>query len=132
MPVPFGGEGRCVRVQEINRCHWPEPDSSQKRAPWYLASPTFLPVKHTSKRSLPAITGLKAASSGAGFAVSGWDVARNGPRPTRFAIPAGAVYFVEGQARAEDFVSGDNLQTTDELLAEGWGFALQGEWEDKS
>jgi CRISPR-associated protein Cmr3 len=131
-PVPFGGEGRCVRAFEINPCTWPTADPTRPRGLWYLASPTFLPVRQASRRSLPELPGLKAAASGAGFAISGWDVAANGPRPTRFAVPAGAVYFVEGQATAGNFVSGDDTQTTDELLAEGWGFALQGKWEDQS
>jgi CRISPR-associated protein Cmr3 len=76
---------------------------------------------------LPRIDHLKAATSSAGLAVSGWDVARKGPRATRFAVPAGAVYFFEGSGPADGFLGG-----SDDEKAEGWGFALPGIWEDKN
>ena len=53
-------------------------------------------------------------------AVSGWDIAMNRPRPTRFAVPAGSVYHVEGDFRPP----GGSLCASQELAAEGWGFAL--------
>jgi CRISPR-associated protein Cmr3 len=126
-PVPFGGEGKYVRAKEIDACDWPKPDPSRKRSLWYLATPSFL-LREESKRPLPDVSGLRAAASGPGIAVSGWDVARNGPRPTRFAVPAGAVYFLDGPGAEEGFINGCGGQTADELGAEGWGFALQGVW----
>ena len=53
----------------------------------------------------------ETAASGSPVAVSGWDVARGGPRRTRFAVPAGSVYFVEG-----DFAPGDARQVSALLL----------------
>ena len=50
----------------------------------------------------------------------------NGPRPTRFAVPAGTVYCVEG---AFTPASG-SLCSDAELVQEGWGFALRGVWND--
>jgi CRISPR-associated protein Cmr3 len=67
---------------------------------------------------------LRAAASGNPLAVSGWDIAMNGPRPTRFAIPAGAVYYVDGAFGAVN----ESLCCDDELVHEGWGFALRGVW----
>jgi CRISPR-associated protein Cmr3 len=119
--LPFGGEGHYVRVQSIPPCDW-QTDAGGPRSLWYLASPAFLPFSPKSGRPLPRIPGLTAAASGPGLAVSGWDVARNGPRPTRFAVPAGAVYFVDGPGDEAAF------RGTDAEAAEGWGFALQGAW----
>jgi CRISPR-associated protein Cmr3 len=127
-PIPLGGEGKYVGAKVVDARDWPAPDPARPKSLWYLATPTFLPFREPSRRSLPNVTGLRAAASGPGFAVSGWDVARNGPRPTRFAVPAGAAYFVEGQASADDFLAGAGGQPADELRAEGWGFALQGHW----
>jgi CRISPR-associated protein Cmr3 len=123
-PVPFGGEGRHVCVRRVRPCEWPEPDAGRERAVWLLASPTFFGGTGRLPR-VPEPAKLRAAASAAGMAVSGWDVARNGPRPTRFAVPAGAVYFVKGT-----FVPPDHsLAEGEAVRAEGWGFALQGVWE---
>jgi CRISPR-associated protein Cmr3 len=122
-PVALGGEGRYVRVCLIPPCDWPAPDPAQRRSLWLLASPAFFP----GRRSLPPVSAgatLRAAAAAAGVGISGWDVAHNGPRPTRFAVPAGAVYFVEGELNP----TGQSL-CADPEAAEGWGFALQGKWE---
>lgn len=131
--VPFGGEGKYVQVRKqlgslFNDLVTPVAD----RNLWYLATPTFFPP---TGRPLPKPKNatLIAAASGAGVAVSGWDVARNGPKPTRFAVPAGAVYFVEGQAEANDFLNlGETPKEQEQakdFRQEGWGFALPGTWE---
>ena len=88
-------------------------------------TPTFFPP---TGRPLPtpASGHLVAAASGAGVPVSGWDVARNGPKATRFAVPAGAVFFVDGNCSPDDFLNLDS--ESDALRQEGWGFALPGTW----
>jgi len=121
--VPFGGEGKYVQVTKVAEQDWPKPTAAA-HSMWYLATPTFFPP---TGRPLPRLPGLKAAASAAGVPVSGWDVARNSPRATRFAVPAGAVYFVEGGCSADDFLNGGNETAT--LRQEGWGFALPGTWE---
>jgi CRISPR-associated protein Cmr3 len=123
-PLPLGGEGRHVRVRRLDQAwSWEQPEPAGDRSVWLLASPTFLP----GRRALPAVPAparLVAAASGAPVAVSGWDVARGGPHPTRFAVPAGSVYFVEGL-----FIPPrESLCTDDEDVAQGWGFVLQGSW----
>jgi CRISPR-associated protein Cmr3 len=119
-PVPLGGEGRYVRVEAVAPCEWPRSDRDGRQSLWYLATPAFFdPARPPLSQGLT----LRAAASGAGMAVSGWDVARNGPRPTRFAVPAGAVYFVDGIAPACGPFDLDEAEA-----AEGWGFALQGIW----
>ncbi len=128
--VPFGGEGKYVKVTKVDAQDWPAPQADVAHSMWYLATPTFLSWRGNSKRSLPSIGhAVVAAASGAGVPVSGWDVARNGPKRTRFAVPAGAVYFCTGGRTADDFLSGDNGTHAEHLRQVGWGFALQGTWE---
>lgn len=120
-PVPFGGEGKYIAARKTAGVSWPAEKRTGKHL-LYLASPAFL----NGTPPLPRLAGLivKAAASGAGVAVSGWDVARNGPRPTRFAVPAGAVYFVEGTAELPH----DSLDPLLDNRLEGWGFTLTGAW----
>jgi CRISPR-associated protein Cmr3 len=140
-PVPFGGEGKYVQVKTVAPVAWPEADARRERSVWYLATPTFLPFRGGDEtrrprlwlpRPLPAVPELKAAMSGPGLAVSGWDVAANGPRPTRFAVPAGAVYFLDGPGDENAFLHHDDPNELRNLQREGWGFALQGKWENNS
>lgn len=120
-PVPLGGEGKYVAAARVTPCDWPDPTPPVGKAIWYLTSPAFL----RGSPPLPTTGGtVLAAASGPGIAVSGWDVARNGPRPTRFAVPAGAVYFVDDPTRPEH----DSLDPDPANRLEGWGFALPGSW----
>jgi CRISPR-associated protein Cmr3 len=121
-PVPFGGEGRYAGVRRVPGVEWPQPPPGTTRTLVYLASPAVLP----GDPPLPRLDGgrLIAAASGAGVAVSGWDVARNGPRPTRFAVPAGACYFYDGTPDLPD----DSIDPDDDNRREGWGFSLRGTW----
>ena len=51
--------------------------------------------------------------------VSGWDLARGGPKPNRFAIPAGSVFFLR---------EGDQIGTISAESDIGWGSFLTGNW----
>jgi CRISPR-associated protein Cmr3 len=128
-PISFGGEGRSVRVSlTTSPQQWPTADSDVKSSMWYLATPTFLPRSENSARPLPqAGQKLVAAASDSGMAVSGWDNLRNGPRETRFAVPAGAVYFIDGAGDSSQFLD-SSLVDYQNLQREGWGFALPGIW----
>jgi CRISPR-associated protein Cmr3 len=123
-PLPFGGEGRHVRVTLIKRPPtWAELEPVDGRTVWLLATPAFL----SGPEALPAVPAparLVAAASASPVAVSGWDVARGGPRPTRFAVPAGSVYFVEGPFTPPQ----QSLCTDPEDVAQGWGNVLRGTW----
>lgn len=119
--MPFGGEGRYVKVTPATLVAWPEAPAA-KQSLWLLASPAPFRQAHRPD-ALPAGVTVHAAATGPAGAFSGWDVARGGPEPTRFAVPAGAVYFVEGEFTPEhaSLCLGDNA-------AVGWGFALRGTW----
>jgi len=58
-------------------------------------------------------------------AFSGWDLARRGPKPTRFAAPAGSVYFLEGSV-GTTAVEGSLANPADAVL--GWGAFVEGVW----
>ena len=114
-------------MTKVSEQDWPKQKTDTGTALWYLATPTFFP---TSGRPLPKPKGkLIAAASAGGVPVSGWDVARNGPRGTRFAVPAGAVYFADGECQPDDFLNTGNANESKDLRQEGWGFALPGTWE---
>lgn len=124
LAVPIGGEGKLVRlsVKEV-------PEHSEERNDGnsfhYLATPTFLSACSTPNRPLPPAScgKLIAAASDRPIGVSGWDVARGGPRPNRFAVPAGAVYFFEG---AVTDALMEHCSDRAERLQEGWGHSLAG------
>jgi CRISPR-associated protein Cmr3 len=121
-PLPLGGEGRYVRVEALPRpCDWPEAPPAEGSL-WLLTSAAPLKEAHRPD-NLPASAKVLAAATAAPLAFSGWDVARNGPEKTRFAVPAGAVYFVEG-----GFAPDQGSLCAAEDAAVGWGLALRGRW----
>lgn len=125
--IPFGGEGHYVQGQATAAVDWPVADPSRERSVWLLASPGVFAVGDEKEAWQPdALPGdrLVSAVVGKPLAVSGWDVARSAPRPTKFAAPAGSIYFVDGRCPA-DFKSMCGDET---YAAEGWGYALQGVW----
>lgn len=127
-PVPFGGEGRYVQVTPLSEgIKWPRNSGRAGRSMWYLATPGIFGGTNGASGWRPdgiPPGRLRAAASAAGVGVSGWDLNRGGPRPTRFAVPAGAVYYVEGEVEPPD----GSLCGDAEDVAQGWGFALQGVW----
>jgi CRISPR-associated protein Cmr3 len=125
-PIPLGGEGRyAVPTCVTPAVDWPQPEPHVSRAMWLLASPGIYGQTPAWLPDAIPRSQLRAAASRDPQAVSGWDVARRAPRPTRFAVPAGSVYFVDGPF----LPSGSQSLCQDvEDVAQGWGFALQGAW----
>ena len=117
--VRLGGEGRQVRVHAEEGAHaWPRvpPDSGSGRLVLLTTPGPFGGWRPPGLRPV-------AASVPGSLGVSGWDLARGGPKPNRFMVPAGAVYFLapgegpppEGLAAAEDAQA-------------GWGDFALGKW----
>ncbi|MHB1559364.1 MAG: type III-B CRISPR module-associated Cmr3 family protein, partial [Isosphaeraceae bacterium] len=131
-PIPLGGEGRHAALTVVPAVSWPESRTTDGDwALWLLATPGIFGGRDGNRRAdrpdgIVPPARLVAAASGGPLAVSGWDIAMNGPRPTRFAVPAGAVYCVEGSFEPD----GGSLCRDGELVQEGWGFALRGVWND--
>jgi len=121
--IPFGGESRVSRFScTTTAMLWPQADANAKQSMWLVATPGVFAAASQRPRRLGAQ--LQAAAHREGMAVSGWDATSNSPRPTRFATPAGAVYFVTGPGP----VNGSPSLCDEPDAAEGWGFALQGVW----
>ena len=59
------------------------------------------------------------------LAVSGWDLARSGPKLTRFAAAAGSVYFLDASS---DPPITDGSLCDREDAALGWGTFVEGTW----
>lgn len=87
--LPFGGEGRRVLVERTDPCNWPSAPAEDGRAMLVLTSPGLFDGWRP-----PGLDSLRAAAMPGHAAVSGWDLARGGPKPNRFAVAAGSVYFL--------------------------------------
>lgn len=132
-PIPFGGEGKYVLAQTTSTVDWNPaviPPGPSTKSLLYLATPGLFTDSDQKSSwrpdyfSKPGAARLRAAASGVGVAISGWDGLRMGPKPTRFAVPAGGVYFVEGTVELDQ----GSLCGDPEDIAQGWGLALQGVW----
>jgi CRISPR-associated protein Cmr3 len=124
--LALGGEGRRVRIeQQVPVFDWPRPTAEGKPL-LLLTTPALF-----SGRWRPAglNSNLVAAAVPGALAVSGWDLARRGPKPTRFAVPAGSVFFLD---RIPDNLSPASLSDIDQRDGDeplqGWGCYLKGAW----
>ncbi|WP_424831269.1 type III-B CRISPR module-associated Cmr3 family protein [Ruegeria sp.] len=126
--LPFGGEGRQVAVTSCNRkdgpltaCAEPAQNPENGRC-LVLITPALLNGWHPSGLDL-----LSAAVPGH-VPVSGWDLARGGPKPTRFSVKAGSVYFLSPNSkRSQGSGLGDIHDTS-----LGWGEYCEGVWHHAS
>jgi CRISPR-associated protein Cmr3 len=121
-PLPLGGEGRYAVLEPTPPVGWDERPGNGGLL--LLATPGLFGGGREDRPDRIPAAQLRAAASGTPLAVSGWDVARGGPKPTRFAVPAGAVYFTTGDIPLPD----GSLCADAEDAAQGWGFALRGAW----
>jgi CRISPR-associated protein Cmr3 len=148
--LPLGGEGRrvlarkTVSVEFPSIAERPENQANKEEGGFatYLISPVIFYEKEQSGRLSwlpPPIGDLIAASAPKPLAISGWDLAGTAesgnkahPKPTRFAVPAGAVYFwKDGKNAPEGREPVPNIcQLSENKLdrAAGWGMALKGVW----
>lgn len=118
--IALGGEGRRASLSVRPANQWPQGRGSGKPLILLTTPGLFLQRWRPS-----AFNGqLVAAAVPGAVTVSGWDLARSGPKRTRFAASAGSVYFLnEG---SEDMVL---CEADDAAL--GWGCYLKGVWNDK-
>ncbi len=141
LSLPWGGEGHRVEVQRLpTPAQWPFVPPVDGRLLSLLITPgIFSDAGHTWK---PQQRGaLVSASIPRPLPISGWDLAgdaqsgrRPGPRPTRFAVPAGAVYLwkrsdrkaMPGEPDGPPAV--DNLADRPRDADAGWGVSLCGTW----
>lgn len=131
--LAFGGEGRRVALRKAARASFPEVNvaaNSQQRPCLYLTTPGLFAAQPASPYAAePAWLHAQivaSAVSGA-VAVSGWDLAKGGPKPNRFAAAAGSVYFFD---QLPDALPGSLCDAESDRRA-GWGHYLKGVWNDE-
>jgi CRISPR-associated protein Cmr3 len=124
--LPLGGEGRrvAVRVQQP-MWQWPDPKPNGPRDKPLLVLTTPGLFKERWRPEVLKDRLLAAAVPG-GLAVSGWDLARGGPKPNRFAAVAGSVYFLD--SLPPDLPEALSDRADDR--AQGWGCYVKGVWTD--
>ncbi|HMQ15223.1 MAG TPA: type III-B CRISPR module-associated protein Cmr3 [Phycisphaerae bacterium] len=123
--IPLGGEGRHVILRRVRPFSWPEAKPRDKQRPLVLLITPCAFEAGWKPRVLDSR--LVSAAVPGSLPFSGWDLARGGPKPTRFGVPAASVYFLnslpENWART--------LAESDEDRRQGWGCCLTGVWNDE-
>ena len=119
--LPLGGEARRAIIRRSPSAYsWPEAPADAADAPLLLlTAPAFFDGWR------PPGVSLVAAAVPGHVPVSGWDMARGGPKPNRFAVPAGSVYFCNAGTGRSNHT--DTLGTGEDAAA-GWGSFLGGRW----
>ncbi len=119
--MKFGGEGRHVVVRNAAQgAAWPDVQPADNMGRLVLLT---TPAYFNGWRP-PSLEPVAAAVGGF-QAVSGWNLAKGGPKPNRFMVPAGSVYFLPPGAQIPTslLVDGEDAQA-------GWGCFLEGNWHD--
>ena len=115
----FGGEGRHVAVRTVDRAAaWPSVPARPERGRLILLT-TPAPFDGWRPSRLQPL----AAAVRGHQAVSGWDLAKGAPKPNRFLVPAGSVYFL-----APGTVVPEPGLVSAEDTMQGWGNFLEGNW----
>lgn len=123
--IALGGEGRHVLVRRVTPFSWPDVKPNDGQKPFVLLT---TPCAFEAGWKPRALSGcLVSAAVPGSLAYSGWDLARGGPKPTRFAVPAGSVYFVNSLPAAWS----GTLAESGEDRRQGWGCCLTGVWNDE-
>lgn len=118
--LALGGESRRAIVRRMSAGTWPAPLNAQGGGKLVLLT---TPAPFGGWR--PPGLSLVAAAVPGYVPVSGWDLARRGPKPNRFAVAAGSVYFLD---RTTDLPNRNGSLCTGEDAAVGWGTYLKGVW----
>jgi len=115
--MKFGGEGRYVEVLTQADTIWPNTSTTGGDGTlMILTTPAWFDGWKPSNLSC-------IAASVAGFdGISGWDLASGGPKPNRFMVQAGSVYFL----RNKEQLPRELVNYNDSLV--GWGNYLKGTW----
>ncbi len=140
LSLPWGGEGRRVAVESLNKPYaWPSAQPAEDRILSLLISPGIF-SNHDHPWRPRERGSLISACVRPPTPVSGWDLAganesnrQPGPKPTRFAVPAGAVYLWTSTKIAKHGPETprsnlDNLSDRPRDTDAGWGIALTGTW----
>jgi CRISPR-associated protein Cmr3 len=141
--LPFGGEGRRVLVRIASKPYeWPKVEADGRFLTLLISPAINNPRGEVSDRlpwQPPECGALVAAAVPKPIAISGWDLTGDSennwqprPRPVRFAVPAGTVYFWERGKNSnleKQFSPMMQLAEKPQDRAAGWGIALKGVWD---
>ena len=137
----LGGEGRFAKIEfksgdplkELRRA-WDQIEDEinrNKMFKLYVVTPTLIKRSNTYSwdvsGELEGRLGVTVKNiyhlTGKPVVFSGWNYAKNRPKPTRYAIPAGSVYFVEFDGKVDEpFVR------LGEMIKLGYGLCFLGVW----
>jgi len=123
--IPLGGEGRHAMLRRVAPFSWPRVAPTHEQKPLVLLTTPCAFEAGWKPRALDGRLVSAAVPGSLGF--SGWDLARGGPKPTRFAVPAGSVYFFKSLPDGW----AETLAENDEDRRQGWGCCLTGVWNDE-
>jgi CRISPR-associated protein Cmr3 len=127
--LPWGGEGRRCRISRIRPVEWPPAQAPGDGTLLLLISPGIFLHRAVWRPDRAGLPPLVAAAVPGFAAVSGWDLARREPKPTRFAAAAGSVYlFAQEASRDSNSKPFACLSSDVELSRLGYGIALKGSW----
>ena len=118
----LGGEGRWARTEQMEKpVSWPDVQPGDGVG---VSVVLTTPAPFATGRCPRELTPVAASVSGS-LPVSGWDLARGGPKPNRFAVPAGSVYFLD---RSTVLPSKTQSLCDDTDADIGWGCFTRGIW----
>jgi CRISPR-associated protein Cmr3 len=123
--IPLGGEGRHAMIRRVAPFPWPRVAPGDEQKPLVLLTTPCAFEAGWKPRALNSR--IVSAAVPDPVAYSGWDLARGGPKPTRFAAPAGSVYFLDSMPNE----LAETLAENDEDRQLGWGCCLKGVWTDE-
>jgi CRISPR-associated protein Cmr3 len=117
--IHWGGERKLCRVQWIQPVEIAQPKEGANLL--LLITAAFFDGRNgPSEWGEDRLEGLALAG---GYNVSGWDLASGSPKPTRFGVEAGSVYFFRNPLEA-----GENWPQSNDDAALGYGCSLKGMW----
>jgi CRISPR-associated protein Cmr3 len=120
MTLALGGQGRRVSATRLAKpVDWPAPPRHGSRRLLVLTSPGIFSEGWKPRRLDPVAAAVPRYE-----AFSGWDLARGGPKATRFAAAAGSVFYFDSPPPP----SGASLCDDAEDGRTGWGRYLEGIW----
>lgn len=115
--LALGGEGKRVVASSRKPFSWPSVETGSGAGNLILLT---TPAWFGGWR--PGGLELTAAAIAGSVPVSGWDLARGGPRPTRFMVDAGSVYFLKsGTLPSRELCVAEDARN-------GYGNFLVGRW----
>jgi len=128
----FGGEGRHVTLEEVEPFAWPSAAPHDGQGALIVLTTAGLfgsaaPSQSWKPHCFDDRSRLVSAAVAEALPVSGWNLAARGPKPTRYAAPAGSVYFLE---RTAEHLADECLADSAEDRLQGWGCFARGVWND--